>query len=112
MSKKHELIATAFDKKGNIIGAGVNDYKKSHPLMKVYSDKVKDTNNRIFKHAELSAVLAAGNKDIHSVLIQRFNAQGNPALAKPCKICEAMLKDFGVKFVRYTSSEGIKRDDY
>lgn len=112
MSKKHQLIATAFDKKGNIVGYGVNDYKKSHPLMKVYSDKVKDTNNRIFKHAELSAVLSAGNKDIHSVLVQRFNAEGKPALAKPCKICECMLRDFGVKFVQYTSEEGIQREEY
>lgn len=110
--RKHQLIATAFDKKGNVIGSGVNDYKKTHPLMKIYSDKVKDTSGRIYLHAEIRAGLSIGSKQIHSMLIQRFNAAGEMALAKPCPICECFLRDFGVKFVRYTSREGIKREDY
>jgi hypothetical protein len=30
------------------------------------------------------------------------------ATAKPCPTCQAMLKGFGVKVVRYTTEEGIK----
>lgn len=112
MSKKHQLIATAFDKKGNILGSGVNNYHKSHPLMKIYNEKSGDHKQKIYKHAELSALLDAGNKKVHSVLIQRFNSKGEPVLAKPCITCECMLKDFGVVFVRYTSEEGIKSEYY
>lgn len=110
MSRKYHLIATAFDKKGNILGAGINDYHKSHPLMKIYNEKSGDHKEKIFKHAELSALLSAGNKQVHSMLVQRFNHQGNPVLAKPCMTCECMLKDFGVKMIRYTSEEGIKSE--
>jgi deoxycytidylate deaminase len=108
MKKRFELIATAFDSKRKVIGSGVNDYKKSHPLMKIYAVKAKESPLKIKKHAELSALLAAGNKQIHSLFVQRFDANGNPALAKPCLTCQCMLKDFGVKFVEYTTPNGIE----
>ena len=38
----------------------------------------------------------------------RFHNNGTMATAKPCLTCQAMLKGFGVKIVRYTSEEGIK----
>lgn len=107
MKKRFELIATAFDIKRRVIGTGVNDYNKSHPLMKLYALKAKESCAKIKKHAELSAILAAGNKAVHSMLVQRFDSFGNPALAKPCPTCQLMLKDFGLKYVEYTSPEGI-----
>lgn len=106
--KRYELIATAFDRKGRILGAGVNEYHRSHPLMKIYAEKAGESSCKIYKHAELSAVLSAGNKKVHSLLVQRFNNDGSPALAMPCPTCQAMLKDFGVKLVKYTTKEGIK----
>lgn len=106
--KKFQLIATTFDKKGRVVGAGVNDSKKSHPLMALYSEKVNESSYKIYKHAECSALISAGNKDVYSVLVQRFNKDGTMALAKPCKICDTMLKDYGVKIVRYTTPDGIK----
>ena len=106
--KRYELIATAFDKKGRVIGAGINDYKKSHPLMRLYSEKSGDAEEKIFKHAELAALLSSGNKQVHSMLIQRFDVNGEPAMSMPCMTCQCMLRDFGVKEVQYTTKEGIK----
>lgn len=110
MRKRFTIVATAFDKKGRAIGTGVNDYRKSHPLSKLYAEKAGESPEKIYKHAELSAILAAGNKQVHSMLIQRFDAEGEPALAKPCKTCQTMLKDFSVKFVQYTTAQGIKSE--
>lgn len=107
MKKRYEIIATAFDRKGKIIGAGINDYRKSHPLMRLYAVQAGESELKIYKHAELSALLSAGNKQVHKMLIQRFESNGEPALAMPCKTCQTMLKDFGVKFVEYTSPTGI-----
>lgn len=101
------MIATAFDKKGNILGAGINDYTKSHPLMKIYNEKSGDSKEKIFKHSELSALLSAGNKQVYTMLVQRFNHKGEPVLARPCLTCMCMLKDFGVKQIKYTSEKGI-----
>lgn len=58
--------------------------------------------------SEFNACLEAKGKDIHSILVQRFDAEDKPALAKPCKTCQLVLKSFGVKIVRYTTSEGVQ----
>lgn len=106
--KRYEIIATCFDRKGKVLGTGVNDYSCSHPLMKHFAVKAGESEQKDKLHAELSAVLASGRKNIHSILVQRFHNNGTMATAKPCLTCQAMLKGFGVKIVRYTSEEGIK----
>lgn len=110
--KRYEIIATAFDKKGRIIGAGVNDYQKSHPLAKYFSIKAGMSDKRYFIHAELAAILSAGKKNVHSILVQRFQNNGDMACAKPCPSCTEMLKAFGVKFVRYTDEDGVKEESF
>lgn len=106
--KRYEVIATCFDKKGRVLGTSVNDYLRSHPLQKFFSIKAGESEQKDKLHAELGAVLASGRKNIHSILVQRFNKDGSLALAAPCPTCQVMLKSFGVKIVRYTSDEGIK----
>lgn len=107
MKNRFEIVATAFDRKGRVIGSGINCYRKSHPLMKLYATKAGESDFKIYKHAELAAILSAGNREIYSLLVQRFDKNGNPALAMPCKTCQTMIKDFGIKFVQYTTASGI-----
>lgn len=104
--KRYEIIATCFDRKGKVLGTGVNDYSRSHPLMKHFAVKAGESEQKDKLHAELSA--ASGRKNIHSIFVQRFHNDGAMALASPCPTCKAMLRGFGVKIVRYTSEEGIK----
>lgn len=106
--KRYDIICTAFDKKGNVLGTGVNDYNRTHPLAKHFAVLAGESEAKDKIHAELAAVLSAGRKNIHSVFVQRFHNDGSLALAKPCKSCQCMLKAFGVKIVRYTSDNGIE----
>jgi len=39
---------------------------------------------------------------IDRLVVVRLNKEGKPMLAKPCEICQRMIKDFGVKHVSYT----------
>lgn len=105
--KKFEIIATAFDKKGRVISSGINAIK-SHPLMQKYSAIAGESDQKIFIHAELSAVLRAGDRQIHSLLVQRHLKDGSLALAMPCPTCQAMIKDFGIKEVTYSDYNGYK----
>ena len=59
-------------------------------------------------HAELQAMLRSKGKEVHSILVQRFDAEGNPKMARPCRTCQKMLESFEVKVVRYTTEEGVK----
>ena len=108
--KRYEIVCSTFDKKGRHIATSRNDYKKSHPLMLHFAKIAGESCDKIWKHAELSACLESGNTEIHSVLVQRFDAFGKPKTAKPCKICQAMLKGFGVHIARYTTDFGIKEE--
>lgn len=106
--KRYEIIATCFDRKGRVLGTGVNSYTKTHPLMQYFAEKAGESAEKIFQHAELVAILASQKKSIHSILVQRFKLNGEPALAKPCKTCQEMLKAFGVNQIRYTTEEGVE----
>jgi deoxycytidylate deaminase len=107
-AKRYTVTACTFDKKGRVIATGTNCYKKTHPLMKSYAQKAGESEKKIFKHAELSAILASGNKEIDKIFIQRFENDGSYAMAMPCKTCQRIIKDFGIRFVQFTTSEGIK----
>lgn len=106
--KRYTLVATCFDRKGRILGTGTNNYHKSHPLMQHFAVKAGESDEKIYLHAELSAVLQSGRKEIDSILVQRFHSNGDMANAMPCPTCQQMLKSFGVRLVRYTHEEGIK----
>lgn len=106
--KKFHLTCTAFDRKGRVLSHGENQYNKTHPLQKLFSIKAGESDKKHCLHAELSSILRAGDKQIDSLFVQRFAADGTYALAKPCKSCQAAIKAFGIRLVRYTTPDGIK----
>ena len=105
--KRYTIFSTTFDKRGRAIATGTNDYFRIHPLMKFHAELVGESSEKIWKHSELEALLQSKSKDVHSILVQRFDSEGRPKIAKPCKTCQSIIKSFGVKIVRYTTEEGI-----
>jgi pyrimidine deaminase RibD-like protein len=58
---------------------------------------------RLALHAEFAAVVAAGTQASGAtVYVARVQADGSPALSKPCKKCESMMKRSGVSKVVWT----------
>ena len=106
--RRYETVSTAFDKRGRVLATATNDYNRSHPLFKHFAVLADESPDKHYRHSEFNACLEAKGKDIHTILVQRFDAEGKPALAKPCKTCQLVLKSFGVKIVRYTTSEGVQ----
>lgn len=85
-----------------IMGLGANDVVKTHP-------KSNSPHGHI--HAELSAMLNA-RADITGATLYVFRA-GNkeaPLLAKPCKHCQALIKQSGLKFVVYSNYGGFTKE--
>ena len=104
--KQSKLFAVCYDKRNRILSAGENDYTKSHPLMATLARQVNEHPEKIYLHAEVQALLRAGDKPVHRLTVQRFNANGEPALAKPCKVCQRALELYGVKVLEYSTNEG------
>lgn len=103
MSVKYQITAVIYDKKGNIISIGHNNYTKTHPLQAKYAKKV-GLEKKVFIHAELDAVLKAGDKikGAYMMRVFRFNNQGEPRCAKPCPVCQEMLKHTPIKVIEHT----------
>lgn len=98
--KRQKLLACALDKKGKVLSIRSNDYQCSHPVQKHFAELVGRP-DAIYLHAEISALIAA-KKEVYKMIVVRVDADGSPVLAKPCKICERAMKEYGVKVIEYT----------
>lgn len=108
MKRRYEITAVVYDKRGLPLASATNDYRKTHPIQKKFSELV-GLENKPFLHAEISALIRCRDiKKAHSIFVSRFDKNGKPRLAKPCPICDAFIKSCGIKEIRYTENE----DDY
>jgi len=92
--RQHNVVCVIV-KKGKIMSMGYNDLR-SHPLM--------GTQKKV--HAEVRAVVKAGRKDLTgaTAFVIRCNKNNKIGMAKPCPICEKVLRDRGVNHVFFTNS--------
>lgn len=95
------ITATVIDYNNKIICTKTNNYLKTHPLQAKFANLANKPKN-IFLHAEIAAIIGAKNKKIKSIIISRFNKQGQPILAKPCSICELAIKFYQIKHIYHT----------
>ena len=101
-NKRFTVKATVYDKKGRVLTTGENSYSKTHPLQAKYAVTV-GLENKIFLHAEIAALskLKRFHKP-YKIVVERYLKNGKPALAKPCKVCQAAIESFNIRNVEYT----------
>lgn len=97
-------IGSVLVKKNKIIGTGFNRLK-THP---------KSPHKYKSIHSEFMSVLGVSASDLSgaTIYIYRETKDGIRALAKPCKYCNNMLDQCGVKTVYYTVKDGYDSYDY
>lgn len=101
-----EITALILDRGGCVLGAGKNSYEKTHPYQKKIAEKLGYP-HKYYLHAEISAIIRSKNhKKSHKIIITRFDAGGNYALAKPCKICMEAIKLSNIKYIEYSTKDG------
>ena len=98
--KKHIVKASVFDRKGKIISEAYNSYTKTHPVQYNYAKQCGEP-YKIYLHAEIAAIIKAKGKG-YKIIVERFNDEGVPLLAKPCHICMLAIKEAGIKRIEYT----------
>ena len=98
---KPQLTAKCYDRQGRLISQAGNSYHKTHPIQAHFA-KMVGMDDRIYLHAEVAALLKCGVKKPHSIHIERRKRDGSLGTAKPCKICDAAIKHWGVKYVTFT----------
>lgn len=99
---KPQLTAIIYDKKGKILSIGKNSYVKTHPLQAKYARRLGNEHGR-FLHAEVHAIVRCPDlSKAHRMSVMRFNARGEPVLAKPCEICAHAISLTPIKIVEHT----------
>ncbi len=90
-------------RKNNIISVGFNNARKSHPLAQHFGFVYLST------HAEFDAIRRCpyGTEYSKCTLVNiRVGQDGLLRYAKPCMICESMVRSFGIENVLYTIDGG------
>jgi tRNA(Arg) A34 adenosine deaminase TadA len=104
MKYKHNLTARCYDRKGKLLSIATNSYSKTHPIQAYFATKVGQP-AKIYLHAEIHAIIKAGDKKIHKIVISRIGKNHKALNAKPCPICQEAIKAYGIPFVSYTTGE-------
>jgi len=93
---RHNLTAFVYDKRNRLIAVGRNSYTKTHPLMAKAGQAVGKPNT-IFLHAEIDALVKVKDwSKIEKMVVVRYTRDGQPALAKPCPVCQRILKPLNI----------------
>lgn len=102
MTKKQDITAIIKDKRGRVLSIGKNSYVKTHPLQALHANRV-GLPHKTFIHAEADAVIKC--KDLskaYKIEVYRFNNEGKPLLAKPCLVCQSLIKSTPIKVIEHT----------
>jgi len=102
MCKRVIILAKCFDKQGRLLSSAFNSYTKTHPIMRQLAKTTGQHTSRVYLHAEVAAILRAKDQPIHTLTIERYHADGTPALAKPCPMCAHYITLMGIKKVIHT----------
>ena len=98
---KQRVYAVVVDRKGRIVSESPNSYEKSHPKQKHYAVKAGCSEQKMFLHAEMRAIIQAKGKG-HKLYVARVGYADVSLPAFPCPICQLAIKDSGIKSVEVT----------
>lgn len=96
-SKKKYVFAVAKDKRGRRISTAENNYKKTHPIQKYFA-KITGEPKKEFLHAEILALLRAGEKEVYSLDVS----------STPCTTCFKAMSIYGLNHCTYFNLQGEK----
>lgn len=104
-------------KKNKVIAAACNNYTKSDAFQFRISQHASifynrpDYSKRIFGHAETLVLKKIKNNDADSIVVCRLSGKSSRKLrlARPCKICSFLIKNFypSIKHIHYSTEKGF-----
>ena len=96
------VTAFVYDRKGNLLSVGRNSYVKTHPVQ-AKAAKAVGMEKRIYLHAEVHSLVQVEDwSKAYRMEVVRYGADGKQLNAKPCPICEYVIKQTGIKEVEHT----------
>ena len=103
--KRYHILAKCYDKRKRVISVGENSYTKTSTIMSHFAGKA-GLPDKLYWHAEGLALVRCKDKVPYRLTVERYDNQGEQALAAPYPVCKEMIKAWGVKILEYTSPNG------
>ena len=69
-------------------------------MRRVISDIINEGND--YEVAAIAKLRPDQYKRAYAIYVYRFDSHGRPACAKPCKVCQALIREIGIRRVYYT----------
>lgn len=93
------------EKNGNVLAVGVN-------VLKNDPTKFHEWNRWLSVHAEdaVTRVHQNGEAEGGVVYVARLSADGNPVMSRPCKACQRLMREIGVKKIVWTDSVQLDKE--
>ena len=91
MKKRYLLHAETYDSRGRKLSEAYNNYSKTHPIQAHFAS-IAGQPSRVYLHAEILAIIRAGERKIHTIKITNLNGK----LSAPCPVCMAAIKAYGI----------------
>lgn len=99
---RQAITASIYDRRGRKISVGRNHYTKSHPFQARLAREA-GLHHKIYLHAEIEALLRLRDwSRAHKIVVERYARSGEPALAKPCPICQRAIRMAGIAHIEHT----------
>ena len=92
----------AWTKRGNSIVFGTNSERCSTKFKRIHPDGTKG----FHLHAEMDLIRRFKRGTVKEISVIRFSKSGEVTMSKPCCFCQKLLRQHGVKRVRYTDWDG------
>lgn len=99
---QHVLVkSSSYDRRGRIIATAYNSFSQTHPYQAALAKKVGQP-ARIYLHSEIACIIKSRGRKIYKLVVERYDANGNPKNACPCKICQMAINLAGIERIEYT----------
>lgn len=99
-AKASRRVGAALFNKGNVVAIGFNTYGQTHP----------DADHRKSSiHAEHKAILKRQYYSNNGLIMYTYRetCDGFPANSMPCPSCQTIMREAGIKIVRYINEKGL-----
>jgi tRNA(Arg) A34 adenosine deaminase TadA len=92
-------------RKGRIVCSATNLEGKTHPYQSRLATQAGEP-YRVSLHAEIRALIRAGDRPADTLVVGRVNRSGDLCLSKPCAVCQLAISESGLRNVYYSTDEG------
>lgn len=94
----------------HIISTGHNSASDAHGMQVRLNKKFFNMDSAGYKHAEIDALLPLIRQHIDlsgaTLYVYRKNGLNSLAMARPCPRCMSVIKNCGIKKIKYTTADG------